>query len=84
MKISIIYNKEKAQVSDVIKIFGPQTKETYNPKTVERVATALEKGGHNIKIIEGNINVSDELHRFMPKVISGEHQGMVFNMAYGI
>ncbi|MFC2076612.1 M20/M25/M40 family metallo-hydrolase [candidate division KSB1 bacterium] len=84
MKVSLIYNKKQADLSDVINIFGPQTREHYNPKTVERVASALEKGGHNVRVIEGNINVADSLRSYMPRVIAGERPGMVFNMAYGI
>lgn len=84
MKVAVIYNKNEPRESDVINIFGPITKEKYNPKTVERVAAALEKGGHNVKIVEGNISVADELQNFMPRVMAGERPGMVFNMAYGI
>lgn len=84
MKVAVIYNKKAIEASDVIDIFGPQTKERYNPKTVELVASALEKGGHNVRVIEGNINVANELQNFMPRVIAGDRPGMVFNMAYGI
>lgn len=84
MKVAVIYNKREVSATDVIDIFGPQTKERYNPKTVELVAAALEKGGHNVRIVEGNINVAEELSSFMPRVIAGERPGMVFNMAYGI
>jgi D-alanine-D-alanine ligase len=61
-----------------------QNQESYDPKTVERVASALEKGGHNVRIIDGNINVIEQLHVFMPRVVQGEQSGMVFNMAYGL
>lgn len=84
MKVAVIYNKQEIDEADVIDIFGPPTKEKYNPKTVERVAASLEQGGHNVKIIEGNIDVAEELKRFMPRVIAGDRPGMVFNMAYGI
>lgn len=84
MKVAVIYNKMHADASDVINIFGPQTKEKYNPETVELVEAALVKGGHNVKKIQGNINVAEALQNFMPKVIAGERPGMVFNMAYGI
>ncbi len=84
MKVAVIYNKTHVEASDVINIFGPQTKERYNPKVVEKVARSLEKSGHNVKVIEGNIHVVDELHNFMPRVIAGERPGIVFNMAYGI
>lgn len=84
MKVAVIYNKRDSEVSDVINIFGPQTKEKYNPHTVELVTSALEKGGHNVKNIEGNIDVAEALRDFMPRVVAGERPGMVFNMAYGI
>lgn len=84
MKVAVIYNKREVHPSDVINLFGPQTKERYNPKTVESVASALEQGGHNVRVIEGNIDVAEELQNFMPRVIAGERPGMVFNMAYGI
>ena len=84
MKVAVIYNKREVHPSDVINLLGPQTKERYNPKTVELVASSLEKGGHNVRVIEGNIDVAEDLQNFMPRVIAGERPGMVFNMAYGI
>lgn len=84
MKVAVIYNKPQITEDDVINLFGMRTKETYNPRTVERVAAALEKGGHNVKKIEGNMNVVEALQNFMPRVVSGERPGIVFNMAYGI
>ncbi|MFA8437238.1 MAG: M20/M25/M40 family metallo-hydrolase [Marinifilaceae bacterium] len=81
MKIAIIYNKD---FEGVINVFGMQNKEVYSPKTVQRVADALEKGGHNVAVIDGNMHVIERLQNFMPKVVDGEQMGMVFNMAYGI
>jgi D-alanine-D-alanine ligase len=81
MKIAIIYNKD---FSNVINSFGMQNKEIYNERTVNNVAKALESYGHNVEIIDGNMNVIDSLKSFMPKVLDGERMGMVFNMAYGI
>ncbi len=83
MKVAVIYNKQK-DAEGVINIFGMQNQETYNPKTVERVASSLEKGGHNVRVIDGNINVIEQLQDFMPRVVQGEQPGMVFNMAYGL
>ncbi len=48
------------------------------------VASALERGGHNVRLIEGNMQVIEELQNFMPRVVKGERPGMVFNMAFGI
>ena len=81
MKVAIIYNRD---FSHVINTFGMQNKEKYNPKTVKMVAAALEAGGHNVEIIDGNMHVIESLQHFMPKVMEGERMGMVFNMAYGI
>lgn len=83
MRVAVIYNRTQ-DVDGVINVFGMQNREVYNPKTVERVAAALEKGGHNVRIIEGNINVIEKLTDFMPRVVQGEKPGMVFNMAYGL
>ncbi len=81
MKVAIIHNKD---LSKVINSFGIQNKEKYNVKTVNRVAEALESNGHNVEIIDGNMNVMESLQGFMPKVLEGEKMGIVFNMAYGI
>ena len=78
-----MYNK-KLDENDVINVFGMITKEHYSVKTVEKVANALEKGGQSVKIIEGGMNFIETMKDFMPKVVSGERPGMVFNMAYGI
>ncbi len=83
MRVAVIYNK-KQDVEGVINVFGMQNQEAYNPKTVEKVASALEKGGHNVRVIDGNIHVIEQLERFMPRVMHGEQPGMVFNMAYGL
>jgi D-alanine-D-alanine ligase len=81
MKIAIIHNQD---LSGVINRFGIQNKEQYNPATVKRVSDALEAGGHNVEVIDGNMNVVQSLQEFMPRVMQGERMGMVFNMAYGI
>jgi D-alanine-D-alanine ligase len=81
MKVAIIYNKD---MSGVINRFGMQNKERYNPKTVKLIAEALEKGGHNVRVIDGNMHVIESLQEFMSRVVEGERLGMVFNMAYGI
>lgn len=84
MKIAVVYNKKTISESDVINVMGMVTKEHYSEKAIERVANSLEKGGHNVKLIEGNMQAINEMREFMPKVLSGERPGMVFNMAYGI
>lgn len=81
MRVAIVHNRDP---SGVINVFGPQNRERYNPKTVERVAAALESGGHTVRIIDGNMHVIEQLRDFMPRVLNHERPGMVFNMAYGI
>ncbi len=61
-----------------------QNKEKYNLKTVRLVAEVLEQGGHNVAVIDGTMDVIQQLQDFMPRVLEGERMGMVFNMAYGI
>ena len=84
MKVAVIYNKKTIDPGDVINVYGMPTKEHYNPKTVEKVAAALEKGGHTVKILEGSIGSIEVLRSFLPKVSAGDPPGVVFNMAYGI
>ena len=84
MKVAVIFNKDQITDADVINRFGMPTKERYPYSTIERAASSLESGGHNVRIIEGNMHVIDELQNFMPKVVRGERPGMIFNMAYGI
>ena len=84
MKVALIYNEKKIDPEDVINVFGMTTKEHYSQKAVERVARALERGGHTVKVVEGDIHLADELREFMPRVVAGDSPGMVFNMAYGI
>jgi len=79
-----MYNKNKIDPSDVINISSIPTQEHYSLKSIEKVAKALEKGGHTVKLIEANMHAIDEMHDFMPKVMDGERPGLVFNMAYGL
>lgn len=84
MKVAVIYNKKTIDPKDVINIYGLATREHYNPKTVNKVAAALEKGGHTVKVIEGTMAAIDQMQAFLPKAVSDEGPGIVFNMAYGV
>ncbi len=81
MKVAVIYNSDHTAV---INKFGMQNKENYNPKTVENVAKALEKHGHHVRVLDGNMYIAERLSAFMPANISKNRPGLVFNMAYGI
>lgn len=84
MKVAVIYNKRTIDPADVINIYGVPTKEHYNPKTVEKVAESLEKGGHMVKIIEGTMGSIEILRSFFSRASPETPPGIVFNMAYGI
>lgn len=84
MKVAVIYNKKTIDPQDVINVYGAATREHYSPKTVNKVAAALEKGGHAVKVIEGTMSAIEEMQSFMPKAANGGRPGIVFNMAYGI
>lgn len=84
MRVAVIYNKKTIDPDDVISVYGMPTQEYYNPKTVEEVAAALEKGGHTAKVIEGSIGSMEELRSFMSTRSADSPTGIVFNMAYGI
>lgn len=71
-------------MSNVINTFGMQNKEIYNPETIKKVSKALENGGHNIEVIDGDMHVIERIQNFMPRILEGERMGIVFNMAYGI
>ena len=84
MRVAVVHNRRNPDGPAVLNVFGPQNRETYNPRTVELVARALEHGGHTVRVIDGNMDVIEALKDFMPRVMAGERPGMVFNMAYGI
>ncbi len=81
MKVAIIYNKD---ITGVLNKLGMQNKEFYSEESVKLVARYLERAGHNVSILDGNMYIIDRLKTFMPHTIDGEQMGMVFNMAYGI
>ncbi len=81
MRVALIYNEDRDKV---INVFGMQNKEVYNPKVVKKVAQALEKNGHNVEIMDGNMEIFNKLRDFFPKINGEAKKGIVFNMAYGI
>ncbi len=81
MKIAIVYNRESQAV---INLFGIPNKEKYGMDTINRVKAALKAKNHQVRTFEGDKNIIHNLETFMPKVISGERPGLVFNLSYGI
>jgi len=81
MKIVVVYNRESR---NVINLFGTPNREKYGLKAIARIVDALKEGGHQVKALEGDKDLVARLEEFMPKVVSGERPGMVFNLSYGI
>jgi len=81
MKIAIVYNRESKAV---INLFGIPNKEKYGMDTINRVKNALTSHGHQVRTFEGDKNIIRNLETFMPRVVSGERPGLVFNLSYGI
>jgi D-alanine-D-alanine ligase len=81
MKVAIVYNRDS---KNVINLFGVPNRERIGLATIKRIAEGLRKGGHQVKALEGDKDLIDRLEEFMPRVLSGERPGMVFNLSYGI
>jgi len=81
MKIAIVYNHD---FQNVINLFGIPNKERIGQNTIKRIANALRAGGHRVRAIEGDKDLINKLEEFMPRVLKGEHPGLVFNLSYGI
>ena len=81
MKVAIVYNRNS---QSVINLFGMPNREKIGMKTIERLADALRKGGHQVVALEGDKDLIDKLEHFMPRVVHGERPGMVFNVSYGL
>lgn len=81
MKIAIVYNRESQAV---INLFGIPNKEKYGMNTISMVESALVEHGHQVETFEGDKNIIRKLEEFMPRVVSGERPGLVFNLSYGI
>jgi D-alanine-D-alanine ligase len=81
MKVAIVYNRDSQRV---INLFGAPNHEKIALQTIDRIATGLRKGGHQVKAIEGDKDLVSHLEYYMPRVVKGELPGMVFNVSYGI
>ena len=81
MKVAVVFNRESKKV---INLFGMPNQEKYGKKAIKRILDSLKKGGHQAVAFEGDKDLIDNLENFMPKVISGERPGLVFNLSYGV
>lgn len=82
MRIAVVQNYDH---TGVINRFGHPSPEEYdNGGTAEDVLAALQEGGHETLLCEGDKGLLATLERFMPPDPQGRPSGIVFNMAYGI
>ncbi|MEX2697463.1 D-alanine--D-alanine ligase family protein [Rhizobium mongolense] len=81
MRVAIAWNHEHA---GVINRFGRSCALDDDHGTIQRVVAALQEGGHETLLCEGDIGLLPTLEQFMPPDPQARPSGMVFNMAYGI
>ncbi|UVK35758.1 ATP-grasp domain-containing protein (plasmid) [Mesorhizobium sp. AR10] len=85
MRIAIVTNND---FNGVINRFGqpwPQPPQPWPQQgTVERVVAALQEGGHETLLCEGDKGLLVTLERFMPPDPQARPSGIVFNLAEGI
>lgn len=82
MRVAVVWNND---FTGVINRFGqPNPEGTPSREAVESVAAALEEGGHETLLCEGDKGLIATLERFMPPGPQARPSGFVFNMAYGI
>jgi D-alanine-D-alanine ligase len=81
MKIAVVYNRDSQKV---INLFGQPNREKYGLAAIQRILSALRKGGHRCIALEGDKDLVNRLEEFMPRVVDGERPGLVFNISYGI
>lgn len=81
MKVAVVYNRDS---KSVINLFGLPNREKIGLKTIRRLVASLKQGGHEVVSFEGDKDLIDRLEDFMPRVVSGERPGMVFNVSYGV
>lgn len=81
MRVAVVWNPDD---TGVINRFGQPTTVFGDRGGVESVVTALQEGGHQTLLCEGDTGLFAALERFMPPDSQARPSGMVFNMGYGI
>ncbi|MER9534162.1 ATP-grasp domain-containing protein [Mesorhizobium sp. M0309] len=81
MRVAVVWNHDDA---GVINRFGNPCQEEYGRETVERTVAALQEGGHEALLCEGDKGLLATLEQFMPPDPLARPSGIVFNMAAGI
>ncbi|RWO94838.1 MAG: ATP-grasp domain-containing protein [Mesorhizobium sp.] len=82
MRVAVVWNHDRA---GVINRFGqPDPEGGPCRETIESMVAALQEGGHETLLCEGDKGLLTTLERFMPPDPKARPSGFAFNMAYGI
>ncbi|MER9567344.1 ATP-grasp domain-containing protein [Mesorhizobium sp. M0571] len=84
MRVAVVRNRD---FTGVINRFGqplPQPPEPYPERDSDSVVPALQEGGHEVLLCEGDKGLLTTLERFMPPDSQARPSGFVFNLAHGI
>ncbi|MER9708414.1 ATP-grasp domain-containing protein [Mesorhizobium sp. M0204] len=84
MRVAVVTNRD---ITGVINRFGqplPQPPKPLPEWDRESVVAALQEGGHEVLLCEGDKGMLTTLERFMPPDSQARPSGFVFNLAYGI
>ncbi|WP_085024755.1 D-alanine--D-alanine ligase family protein [Ensifer aridi] len=81
MRVAVVWNRDH---TGVINRFGQPSPEYDNREAVQSVVAALQDGGHETLLCEGDKGLLATLERFMPPDPLARPSGFVFNLAYGI
>ncbi|RWO53141.1 ATP-grasp domain-containing protein [Mesorhizobium sp.] len=81
MRVAVVWNHDH---TGVINRFGQPSQEFGDRQEVESVLAALQEGGHETLLCEGDKGLLATLERFMPPDPQARPSGIVFNRATGI
>ncbi|MFB9985492.1 ATP-grasp domain-containing protein [Mesorhizobium kowhaii] len=81
MRVAVVWNHDRG---GVINRFGQPGPKDDDCETVNSVVAALQDGGHEALLCEGDKGLLATLERFMPPDSQARPSGMVFNYAGGI
>ncbi|TIM28833.1 MAG: ATP-grasp domain-containing protein [Mesorhizobium sp.] len=81
MRVAVVWNHDHA---GVINRFGQPSQEFGDRQEVESVLAALQEGGHQTLLCEGDKELLATLEQFMPPDPQSRPSGIVFNRASGI
>ncbi|MER9294799.1 ATP-grasp domain-containing protein [Mesorhizobium sp. M0510] len=82
MRVAVVWNHDR---TGVINQFGqPNPEDGPSRTTIQNIVAALQDGGHETLLCEGDKRLIATLEWFMPPDRHNHPSGIVFNMAYGI